>query len=239
MTTKAIALVTGANKGIGKEIARGLAANGLTVLVGARDEALGTDAATELAAEGRDVRYVHVDVTDEATLSVAAKQIEAEFGKLDVLINNAGISGGTAGVPSRTDLASMRKVFDTNVFGVVATTNAMLPLLRKASAGRIVNVSSGLGSLSAHSTKDTQLPILLSYNTSKTALNAITVQYARELKDTSITVNACCPGYCATDLNGHSGPRTPAQGAQIAIALATAQDGPTGGYFDDDGEVAW
>ncbi|HEX3783701.1 MAG TPA: SDR family oxidoreductase [Pseudonocardiaceae bacterium] len=239
MTARTIALVTGANKGIGKEIARGLGQRDLTVLAAARDQRRGEQAVAELAGEGLDVRFIQLDVTDDTSISAAAKQIAEEFGRLDILVNNAGILTGGP-VPSETDLAVMRKVYDANVFGVVAVTNAMLPLLKLSSAGRIVNVSSGLGSISSHADPNSPLPLYLSYNSSKSALNAITVQYARELLATGIKVNACAPGKCATDLNGHSGERTPAQGAQIAIRLATVDaDGPTAGFFDDNGVLPW
>jgi NAD(P)-dependent dehydrogenase (short-subunit alcohol dehydrogenase family) len=239
MTVSAIALVTGANKGIGREIARGLAQRDFTVLATARDQQRGEQAAAELAEEGLDVRFLQLDVTDETSIGAAAKQISAEFGRLDVLVNNAGIL--TEGqVPSEVDLAEMRKVYDTNVFGVVAVTNGMLPLLRLAASARIVNVSSGLGSLTGHADPNSPLPLYFAYNTSKSALNAITIHYARELLGTGMKVNACAPGKCATDINGNTGDRTAAQGAQIAIQLATVDaDGPTAGFFNDAGALPW
>jgi NAD(P)-dependent dehydrogenase (short-subunit alcohol dehydrogenase family) len=240
MTTTQVALVTGANKGIGREIARGLGRLGHTVLAAARDEERGALAVAELVGEGIDARFVQLDVTEERSVGKAAERIAEEFGRLDVLVNNAGITNGLDGRPSQTTVARMRKVYDTNVFGVVAVTNAMLPLLRRSPAGRIVNVSSSLGSLASHTAEGSPLPLILDYNTSKTALNGITVQYARELRDTAIKVNACTPGLCATDLNGHRGDRTAAEGARIAIELATVDgDGPTAGFFDDDGVVLW
>jgi NAD(P)-dependent dehydrogenase (short-subunit alcohol dehydrogenase family) len=240
--TKNIALITGANKGIGFEIARQL---GGTVLIGARSEERGAAAAEALRAQGVDAHAVRIDVTDEATIEAAAKWIDVTYGRLDVLVNNAGIIARSATdyrPPSETPVASVRETYETNVFGVMAVTNAMLPLLRRSEGGRIVNMSSELGSLAASA--DPSSPFystnLLPYNTSKTALNGITIAYAKELRDTLIKVNAVTPGYCATDLNGHSGPRSAEQGAVIAVRMATVgADGPTGGFFDDDGPVAW
>ena len=185
-----------------------------------------------------------LDVTDAATIAAAVSVIEKEDGKLDVLVNNAGVAG-TSGFdvkPSVTPLDDVRAVFDTNFFGVIASIQAFLPLLRKSEAGRIVNLSSTLGSLAMHSDPNGAFKdyLLLSYNTSKTALNAATIQFANELKATPIKVNAVCPGYVATDLNNNSGPRTTEQGAKIAVKMATlGADGPTGGYFNDDGAIAW
>jgi NAD(P)-dependent dehydrogenase (short-subunit alcohol dehydrogenase family) len=233
-----IALITGANKGIGYETARLLAGQGVTALVGARDEGRGRAAAERLGQP-----YVRIDVTDEESVSAAAKWIEAEYGALDILVNNAGIAGDLARtVPSTIPARALREVYETNVFGVVTVTNAMLPLLRRSPAGRIVNVSSGLGSVSLASAPDGPYAhaTFLAYNSSKSALNMITVLYARELRNTPIKVNAADPGYCATDLNSHTGLRTAEQGAAIAVRLATLdEDGPTAGYLSDDGTVPW
>lgn len=232
MTT--IALVTGANKGIGFETARLLAQRGMTVLVGARDEEAGRRAERELRRTGADAHAVRIDVTDEKAVQRAAEWVEAEFGRLDVLVNNAGIIGGDgSGLASETEVATLREVFETNVFGVVATTNAMLPLLRRASAARVVNLSSELGSLALFSDPDHPLsamvPPSVTYPSSKSAVNMITAMYAKELRDTPIKVNAANPGYCATDLNAHSGFRTPEQGAEVSVHLATLpDDGPDG-----------
>jgi NAD(P)-dependent dehydrogenase (short-subunit alcohol dehydrogenase family) len=236
-----IALISGANKGIGFEIARGLGAKKIKVLVGARDEARGQAAAGKLKAEGADARFIQLDVTDHGTIERAAQWIEKEFGRLDILVNNAGVAEfGTK--PSDVDLAKVREVYETNFFGPVTLIQRMLPLLKKSKHGRIVNVSSSLGSLTLSS--DLKSPfadfLALGYNTSKSALNSMTIQFAKELKDTPIKVNAICPGYCATDINGNSGPRTAAQGAVAAIQYATiGDDGPTGGYFNDEGRVPW
>src|ERR1700722_1426394 len=230
MTTTA--LITGANKGIGLETARLLGARGMTVLVGARGAARGRQAEQELRDGVADARFVQFDVTDEASAGQAAKWIESEFGVLDILVNNAGIARGDGdGRPSQTTLATLREVYETNVFGVVAVTNAMLPLLLRAAAGRIVNVSSEVGSIASMTDPDGPMAGMASipYPSSKTALNMVTAMYAKELRDTKVKVNAANPGYCATDLNGHNGFRTPEQGAQVSVHLATLPaDGPSG-----------
>jgi NAD(P)-dependent dehydrogenase (short-subunit alcohol dehydrogenase family) len=242
MSETKVALVTGANKGIGFEIARGLGTAGVTVLVGARDVHRGAAAAEKLAAEGITAVPVELDVTDPVSVSAAAARIDREHGRLDILVNNAGILLERGQSPSATPVELLERTFATNVYGVVTVTNALLPLLRRAPAGRIVNMSSGLGSLGI--TSDPQGPYaeapLLAYNSSKSALNAVTVSYANELRDTPIKVNAADPGYCATDMNGHSGPRTPEQGAIAAVRLATLPaDGPTAGFFSEDGAEPW
>jgi NAD(P)-dependent dehydrogenase (short-subunit alcohol dehydrogenase family) len=194
-----------------------------------------------LKAEGADARFIKLDVTDAGTIQRAAEWIEKEFGRLDILINNAGIAEWGS-KPSDVPMSKVREVYETNFFGPVALIQAMLPLLKKSKHGRIVNVSSSLGSLTLSS--DPKSPfadfLALGYNTSKSALNAMTIQFAKELKDTAIKVNTICPGYCATDINGNSGPRTSAQGAVAAIEYATiGPDGPTGGYFNDAGRLPW
>jgi NAD(P)-dependent dehydrogenase (short-subunit alcohol dehydrogenase family) len=226
------ALITGANKGIGFETARLLAARDMTVLVGSRDNLRGQQAEQALRDAGADAHHVALDVTDESTIEKAAAWIQSEFGKLDILINNAGIARGDGtGRPTETLLTTLRTVFETNVFGVIAVTNAMLPLLRQAPAARIVNVSSEVGSIASMTDPDSPLWPMTSvpYPASKTALNMITAMYAKELRDTPIKVNAANPGYCATDLNANSGFRTAEQGAQVSVHLATLDaDGPTG-----------
>ncbi len=231
MTT--IALITGANKGIGFATARNLAARGVTVLLGARDADRGRAAEKALASSGGDARYVPLDVTDVTSAAEAAAWIGSEYGQLDVLVNNAGIARGDGrGLPSETTLETLREVFETNVFGVVVVTNAMLPLLRRAPAPRIVNVSSEVGSIASMTDPDSPLWVMgasVPYPASKTALNMVTAMYAKELRDTPAKVNAANPGYCATDLNGHSGFRSPEQGAEIVAHLATLPaDGPSG-----------
>jgi NAD(P)-dependent dehydrogenase (short-subunit alcohol dehydrogenase family) len=225
-----IALITGANKGIGLETARQLGARGVTVLAGARDEALGMQAETALRQGGADARFVPLDVTSEKSVRQAADWIEKEYGRLDILVNNAGIARG--GPPSETDLDAMREVYETNVFGVIMVTNAMLPMLRRAPAPRIVNVSSEVGSITSMTDPASplaQMPAGLAYPSSKSALNMITAMYAKELRDTPVKVNAANPGYTATDLNRHSGFRSVAEGAEASVHLATLPaDGPSG-----------
>ena len=241
MSDRRVAVITGANKGIGLEIARQLARAGVTVLIGARDEARGREAAEKLRAEGLDARPLRLDVTDETSVAAAAAFIEKSVGRLDILVNNAGIAIDD-GPPSAVSMEVLRRTYETNVFGLVRVTQALLPLLRRSDAGRIVNLSSGLGSLTLNS--DPSWPFAsvkyLAYNSSKSAVNAITVQLAWELRDTKVKVNAADPGYVATDMNQHQGVRSVEQGAATPVRLATLpQDGPTGGYFNDEGPVPW
>ncbi|GIJ56681.1 SDR family oxidoreductase [Virgisporangium aurantiacum] len=241
MTEQTIALVTGANKGIGYEIAAGLGALGWSVGVGARDTERREAAVGKLRAAGLDAFGVALDVTDESSVAAAAKLFEDRFGRLDVLVNNAGVTGGMPQDPTAGNLDAVRTAVETNVYGPIRVTNAMLPLLRRSASPRIVNMSSGVGSLTRQTDPAAENgPISLAYSPSKTYLNAVTVQYARELAGTNVLINAGCPGYCATDLNGHRGYRTAEQGAAIGIRLATLpDDGPTGGFFDDAGVVPW
>ncbi|MGI5456407.1 SDR family oxidoreductase [Streptomyces sp. CA-249302] len=241
MNEQTVALVTGANKGIGYEIAAGLGALGRRIGVGARDEERRSTAVAKLRAAGVDAFAVPLDVTDDASVTAAAELIEARAGRLDVLVNNAGITGNAPQLPTTVDVSTVRTAVETNVIGVIRVTNAMLPLLRRSPSPRIVNMSSSVGSLTLQTTPGAEVgPIAVAYSPSKTFLNAVTVQYAKELHDTNILINAACPGYCATDLNGFRGVRTPEQGAAIALHLATLpDDGPTGGFFEDAGEVAW
>jgi NAD(P)-dependent dehydrogenase (short-subunit alcohol dehydrogenase family) len=242
MAAEKIALITGANKGIGFEIARQLSQQGTFVLIGARDAARGKEAAASLTADGLAVAALSIDVTDPASVAGAARDIEEQHGRLDILVNNAGITGSFRGEPSAVTPDELRQVYDTNVFGVVAVTNQMLPLLRRAAAGRIVNMSSGLGSLTLSSDPGSQFGDynLVTYQSSKTALNALTVAYAKELRETAIKVNAADPGFTATDLNNHRGYRTVEQAAVVAVRLATlGADGPTGTFQDENGAVPW
>jgi NAD(P)-dependent dehydrogenase (short-subunit alcohol dehydrogenase family) len=241
MSERTIALVTGANKGIGYEIAAGLGALGWSVGVGARDEGRREAAVEKLSATGVDAFGVPLDVTDDASVAAAARLVEERTGRLDVLVNNAGVTGGRPQEPTRVDPASVRTAVETNVIGVIRVTNAMLPLLRRSPSPRIVNMSSSVGSLTRQTTPaDETGPISAAYAPSKTMLNALTIQYAKELRDTNILINAGCPGFTATDLNNFRGGRTPEQGAAIAIRLATLpDDGPTGGFFEDAGVVPW
>jgi NAD(P)-dependent dehydrogenase (short-subunit alcohol dehydrogenase family) len=245
-----VALITGANKGIGFETARQLGARGMTVLIGARDEARGGEAVRALSEQGVTARLIPLDVTDEAAAKKAADLIDAEYGSLDVLVNNAGIATW-GGAPSATSLDGMREVLNTNVFGVIAVTNAMLPRLLRAQAARIVNVSSEIGSVTLMSDRANpmwQLPASIPYPVSKAALNMVTAMYAKELTGTPVKVNAANPGYCATDLNGNSGFRSAAEGASVSVHLAMLpDDGPTGTLWGfkwgadgaDYGELPW
>ncbi|GAA4202608.1 SDR family oxidoreductase [Actinocatenispora rupis] len=251
MNDTQIVLVTGANKGIGRAAAGLLAAAGHTVLIGARDPRRGETAAAELRATGAEAYAIGLDVTDPATVRAAADEIDTRFGHLDALVNNAGITGSGRvnpaeaydQVPSTVDPAMVRAVFETNVLGVIVVTNAMLPLLRRSPAPRIVNVSSGAASLTLTADPDgplTALPASAAYSPSKTALNALTVQYANELRKDGILVNAADPGYVDTDINDHHGMLTPDQGAAVLVRLATlGADGPTGGFFAESGPVPW
>lgn len=245
MNQPMIALVTGGNKGIGREIAAQLADLGHTVLIGARSIERGEETAAELRAAGGNVTAIALDVTDPASAAAAAETVQSRFGRLDALINNAGIShqpgADFAGqLPRSADLDHVLYVFETNVFGVITVTTAFLPLLRRSDSPRIVNVSSSAGSLAAISDFANTDPIALGYVPSKTALTAVTMMYARDLASEHILVNAVCPGFVATDLNNHRGVRTPAEGAASAVRMATiGPDGPTGTFTDDEGPVAW
>ncbi|MBT2407262.1 SDR family oxidoreductase [Streptomyces sp. ISL-21] len=245
MSEAKIALVTGANKGIGYEIATGLGALGYRVGVGARDEARLETAVEKLRAAGVDAFGVPLEVTSDRSVTDAAVLIERQAGRLDILVNNAGISGesgpGWVQDPTALDLAVVRTVVETNVLGVIRVTNAMLPLLRRSTSPRIVNVSSGVASLTRQADPNIEIgPIMAAYAPSKSFLNAITVQYARQFAGTNILINAACPGLVATDFTGFHGPRTPEQGAATAIRLATLpDDGPTGSFFEDDGAIPW
>ena len=230
-----ITLITGANKGIGFETARQLGAQGMTVLAAARDEERGREAERALRDGGADAHFVQLDVTDAKSVQRAAEWIDREYGRLDVLVNNAGTASVArrGALPSQTSLDDMRAVYEINVFGVVAVTNAMLPLLRRAPAARIVNVSSEVGSITSQSDPASPLsqmmPPSAQYPSSKAALNMLTAMYAKELRDTPIKVNAANPGYTATDFNDHRGFRSAAEGAQPSVYLATLpDDSPSG-----------
>ena len=212
------------------------------MLVGARDQSRGAAAATELADLGIDAHSVQLDVTDEPSIEAAAQWVSSEFGKLDVLVNNAGIAldGGNSAL--EIDVEVLRQTYETNVFGVFTVTKHFVPLLKLSDGGRIVNMSSGLGSLTQNSDPSWGFAGVkpIAYNSSKSALNMMTVIFAAQLGDTPIKVNAADPGYTATDLNQHRGTRTVEQGAAIAVKLATLpSDGATGSYFSDDGVVPW
>jgi NAD(P)-dependent dehydrogenase (short-subunit alcohol dehydrogenase family) len=242
MQDKPVALVTGANQGIGLQIAKDLAAHGFTVLVGSRNFERGQAAAKEV---GPDAHALQLDVTDQASIAAAAERIRKEFGRLDVLVNNAAISNtrkrpgqlveeyAKTTRPSVVSIEEMRAVWETNVFGVLAVTQAMLPLLREAPAARIVNVSSGVGSLTANSDPAFPWRAIFGpvYPASKTALNALTVAMAIELEPEGIKVNAVSPGFTKTNLNNYAGTETVEQGAREAVRVALlGRDGPTGRF---------
>jgi len=234
-----IALITGANKGIGFETARRLGALGAVVLAGARDKTRGETAVERLRSEGSDAHFLHLDVTDPDLIERAAHRIAERHGRLDILINNAGINiEWPFNVPSEVSVKQLRATFETNVHGVAAVTNAVLPLLRRSAAGRIVNVSSEMG-LPAW-LDGSKMPAITAYSVSKAALNMLTLLYANELRNTPIKVNACSPGFVATDINDGVGERTAEEGAAIEVRLATLDaDGPTGRFVTDEGTLSW
>lgn len=239
---KKIALVTGANKGIGLEIARQLAEAGVAVIMGARNLQRGQDAANDLEKTGLDVEAIKIDLTDEASIASAAERIAAKYGRLDILINNAGIVDPEDGPPSLSSTAATRRLMETNFLGTLAVTQAMLPLLRRSNAGRIVNLSTTLGSLAING--DPSSPYyearLIGYNASKAALNMLTVQLAAELKNTSIVVNSVAPGYVKTDLTGGNGFMTPAEGARLPVEYALlGSDSVSGRFVEPHGNVPW
>jgi NAD(P)-dependent dehydrogenase (short-subunit alcohol dehydrogenase family) len=249
MIDKPVALVTGANTGIGHQVARDLARHGMTVLVGSRDLDRGKAAAAQI--DG-DAHAIQLDVTDEASIAAAARLVRSEFGRLDVLVNNAGTSFlGDPGEPleqriswgllTELPMTDVRRMFDINVFGPIAVTQAMLPLLKEAPAARIVNVGSGGASLTLNA--DPASPFWATmgiYTTTKSALHAATLGFASALEATGIKVNVADPGFTATALNNFQGTRTVEEGARHIVALALlGPDGPTGTFSNDDGVVPW
>jgi len=237
-----IVLITGANKGIGLETARQLGAKGFTVLIGARSEERGKEAEVKLQGEGIDAHFIEIDVTEQSSIDQATKKIEESYGKLDVLVNNVGVSLETTTTPSELDVSVLKETFDINFFSMFAVTKAMLPLVRKSSAGRIVNMSSGLGSLTQHSDPNYEFYKVkaLAYCSSKTAINQLTIFLAYELSDTNIKVNSADPGFTATDLNHFRGSRSVEEASRVVVRLATLpKNGPTGGFFDENGAVPW
>ncbi len=245
MSEGKVALITGANKGLGLETGRQLGKLGYTVLLGSRDALKGEVAARQLRDDGVDARVLKLDVTKQSDIDAAAAQIENEFGKLDVLVNNAGVmieKGWTKNTTSETTMENLRATFDANLFAVFAVTKSMLPLLMKSEAGRIVNVSSILGSVSLQATKGspTYSTKLFAYNASKAALNILTISLAHELRHTKIKVNSAHPGWVKTDLGGSAAPMSVVDGAKTEVELATlGEDGPTGGFFHDGKSIAW
>lgn len=242
-TAKRIALVTGGNKGIGLELSRNLSAAGCTVLLGARNSERGSQAVRQLELAGLgDVHFLEIDVSRQETITAAAERIEDRYGRLDILMNNAGVNLRGDGLPGAADVDVVKKIFDTNFFGALRVAQTMLPLLYKSPAGRIVNISSGLGSLAFNSdpswpSYDTKF---IGYNASKAALNMLTVHLAYELRDTKIKVNSANPGYTKTDLNDNRGTQPVEVGAMEATRLALLDEsGPTGGSFSKNGPDPW
>ncbi|WCT72632.1 SDR family oxidoreductase [Sphingomonas naphthae] len=234
-------LITGANKSIGYETARRLSEIGYRVWLGARDLGCGEAAAETLRAAGGDVRVILIAVDDDASVKAAADRVATEDGKLDVLIANAGIPGAYAD-PTAQTIEDIRQVYEVNVFGAIRLIQTFLPLLKAAGSASIVNVSSELGSLGSLSDPNGEFygVNLLGYNSSKTALNAVTVSYAKALAEHGIRVNSADPGYTATDFNGHSGYRTVEQAAEIIVQLATSDDPKlTGQFLNDRRELPW
>lgn len=244
MAAEKVAFITGGNKGIGFETARQLGQQGVTVVIGSRDLAKGKEAVDKLKKDGVHAEAVKFDITNEADYQAVYNYFDKKFGRLDILINNAGISREAFG-GNRTSTTSpevLHETFDTNFFGVIQLTQTLLPLIRKSPAGRIVNLSSILGSLTLHA--DPKSPIAASksfaYNASKAALNAFTIHLADELKETKIKVNSAHPGWVKTDMGTNAAPMEIPEGAKTSVRLALLpDDGPTGGYFHMDQTLPW
>jgi NAD(P)-dependent dehydrogenase (short-subunit alcohol dehydrogenase family) len=237
-----IAVVTGANRGLGFEISRQLGLKGITIIAGTRQGATGASAVERLKDEGIDAYSVILDVTEPSTVETLPRLLNVQFGRIDILVNNAGvlIDGGVP--PSKLDEGILRATFETNVFGAFVVTRALLPLIRKSSFGRIVNMSSSLGSLA--SIGDPNSPyyqvVCPAYQVSKAALNALTVVFAKELKDTTVKVNSACPGWVRTGLGTERAPLSVEEGADTPVWLATLPaDGPTGGFFNSRRPTPW
>lgn len=244
MTERKIALITGANKGIGLETARQLAEQNIIVLIGARDLKKGEGAAKQLRDEDFEAHPIQIDVDDTESIGKAAAQVEREYGRLDILINNAGVMlDDSKKKVSEQSLEIWRQTFDTNLFGLIATTQAFLPLLRKSKAGRIVNLSSILGSITYHATPGAptyDFKVAPAYDVSKAAVNAYTVHLAYELKDSKIKVNAAHPGWVKTDMGGQGANMEIIDGAKTSVALATIdENGPNGAYLHMGQPLPW
>lgn len=245
MATEKIAFITGGNKGLGFETARQLGKLGITIVIGARDAQKGKEAAEKLKAEGIHAEAVRFDVTRAADYQEIYQFFDKKYGRLDILINNAGVSkenflGGNQ--TSTTSAEVLHETFDTNFFGVIQLTQKLLPLIRKSLAGRIVNLSSILGSQTLHA--DPSSPIYnakaFAYDASKAALNSFTIHLAHELKDTKIKVNSAHPGWVKTDMGTDAAPMEIPDGAKTSVALATLpDDGPTGAYIHLDQTLPW
>jgi NAD(P)-dependent dehydrogenase (short-subunit alcohol dehydrogenase family) len=240
-----VAFITGGNRGIGLETARQLGKQGVTVVIGSRDAAKGKEVADKLRAEGADVQAIRFDITKPADYREAYNFFDKNFGKLDIIINNAGVMKEAVGAPNNTSSispAALRETFDTNFFGTVELTQVLLPLIKKAPEGRIVNLSSILGSLTLHA--DPNSPIYgfktLAYDASKAALNAFTIHLAAELRDTKIKVNSAHPGWVKTEMGTDAAPMEIPEGAKTSVQLALLPaNGPTGGYFHMGEPLPW
>ncbi|MGE0970442.1 SDR family oxidoreductase [Klebsiella sp. WOUb02] len=239
MNEQRIALVTGANKGIGFEIARQLAQAGVMVVMGVRDNTRGSAAVEALRSQDLSVQYCELDITRHDSIAAAVSSIKAEFGRLDILVNNAGVFDHADGSPGKAAIEAVRQVMETNFIGTLAVTQAMLPLLRAAPAARIVNVSSSLGSLALNGdpTSTYYAAQFIGYNASKAALNMLTVQLNEELKGAGITINSISPGFVKTDLTGY-GTMTPAEGAKLPVKYALAEN-ESGEFMGPDGRTPW
>jgi NAD(P)-dependent dehydrogenase (short-subunit alcohol dehydrogenase family) len=240
---KKIVFISGASKGIGYEVARQLASHDFTVLIGARNTQQGEAAVKQLQSNGADAHFIRIDVNDELSVKSAAEVITKQFGKIDVLINNAGVNyefpSGTR--PSMLSVDVLKNTFEANFFGAFAIIHHFLPLLKQAGAARIINVSSTLGSLTSLSDPENFFYGVNSfaYNSSKSALNALTVSLAKDLADDNITVNSICPGWVKTDMGTDAAPRTVEQGAAIVVKMATMENSPTGKFIDENKEIPW
>jgi NAD(P)-dependent dehydrogenase (short-subunit alcohol dehydrogenase family) len=237
MTDKTVALVTGANRGLGLEIARQLGQRGLVVVLGARDEAKGAAATATLLAEGIDAHAVKLDVTSSEDIAKLPSFFEDGFGRLDVLVNNAGVAGGRS-----DDMDSFRRAFEVNVFGAVAVSYALLPMLKRSPAGRIVNHSSVLASLTSLQEKPYRFKgsVFAAYTASKAALNGFTVALAHQTAGTALKVNSAHPGWVRTDMGGEKAPMQVSDGAKTAVELATLPaDGPSGRFFHMGQPLPW
>lgn len=236
-------LVTGANKGIGFEVSKQMAELGYHVFLGCRDLQKGLEAVNQLKESGISaVEALEIDVSDLSSVHRAASELASKIDVLDVLINNAGTAGPQPQNISQCDISVVKELFDTNVFGVIQTTQAMIPLLRKASQPVIVNVSSEVGSLTMQTSegRNPNWDLYHVYGSTKTALNAFTIAFANEFKNSKFKINSATPGYTATDLNGFAGFKTAAEGAKPIVKLATiGAEGPTGKFFREEGEVPW
>ena len=244
MENQRIALITGANKGIGFEAARQIAAQGFLVLIGARDDAKGREAAQKITANGGKAENIVIDVTSNASVAEAARSITEKYGRLDALVNNAGVNVEfSAGMPapSATKVDDVKTTFETNVYGPIRVTQAFASLLRKTKGARIVNVSSTLGSLTSLSNPANPFYQLntAAYNSSKTVLNAWTVAFAKEFLADGVAVNSICPGWVKTDMGGEGAPRSVEQGASIIVKLATMEQPPNGTFVDENGPIEW